>query len=242
MPRLATGANTIGVLLDAGQLQRFSSLAAELLAWNRTVNLTAIRGPAEVETRHFLDSLTALPLVLARAAGTQTRLVDVGTGAGLPGLALALAGPNLDVTLIDATAKKAAFVAHAIEALRIANAHLVVGRAEELARSDEHRERYDFAIARAIGTTALLVELLVPFIRVGGWALLMKKRSTVEGEVQRAAHALVQLEASVEETADTSVSGLLEDRAIVVVRKNGPTPARYPRRVGVAQRRPLDKM
>lgn len=239
MPRLAAGSSTVGVSLRPEQIRQFECFADELRAANERVNLTAITARAAIETKHFLDSLTAIPILLQRAEAKSARIIDVGTGAGLPGLALAIAVPDLEVTLIEATAKKAAFVARTIERLGIGNAHLLSDRAEEVARSAAHRERYDFAIARAVGRMAVLVELLIPFLRVGGWALLMKKLAGLEREVEKAAPAVERLSATVDTIADVSIPPFLEDRAIVVLRKYAATADRYPRRAGVPARRPL---
>jgi 16S rRNA (guanine527-N7)-methyltransferase len=238
---LAVGATALGITLHATQREQFSALARELIDGSVRANLTSITDPDEIEVLHFVDSLTPVPLLRAYLGTSGGTLVDVGAGAGLPGLALAIVLPQHDVTLVEATAKKARFISHAIDVLRLANARVVAGRAEDVARLPEHRERFDVAIARAVGSVAALVELLVPLVRVGGRAVLMKTRAQAEVEVEEAARSLGELHGRVERVADVALPGLLNDRALVVVRKDEATPERYPRRAGVPQRRPIGR-
>lgn len=201
------------------------------------MNLTSVTDPSEIEVKHFLDSLTLAPAVQELAHGTG-RLADVGSGGGFPGLPLAIAFPWLRVSLMEATAKKIDFLRHVVRELRLTNAHVVHGRAEMLAREADQRESYDLATARAVGSTATLVELLTPFLRVGGVALLMKTGAAAASEVHDAAGALRQLFAEVEEIRGVDAPGLA-DRALIVIRKKAPTLPDYPRRPGVPERRPL---
>lgn len=239
LPSLRGGAAALGLKISGEQVAAFSLLADELLAWNERVNLTSITEPGDIQVNHFLDSLTALPILRARMGDSRAKLVDVGAGAGLPGLALALVEPSLDVTLVEATAKKVSFMEHAIRRLSLPNACALHGRAEELAHREGCRQAFDFAIARAVASTAVLVELLTPFLRVGGWAIVMKKREAVASEVEDAATALDKLRSVVEEVVHPGVPGLLQDRALVVIRKEGNTPAGFPRRSAAVWRRRL---
>lgn len=239
LPLLARGAGALGLELSPDQVRSFTLLADELVAWNERAHLTAITDRDEIQTKHFVDSLTAVPTILRRLYGEKGSLVDVGSGGGFPGLPIAIVARELDVTLVEATRKKVAFLEHAIRVLALENARPLWGRAEELARSPAHRERYDFAIARGVGTATTLVELLVPFLRVGGWGVLMKTGPAVETELKDATVALDQLKAEVEAVVPVGVPGLLEDRALIVVRKTQPTGAPYPRRSGIPRRRPL---
>lgn len=236
---LERGARLLGLALTPGQIGAFGTLSRELLAWTQRVNLTAIRDDRDVEIGHFLDSLSVAPPLLRRLKEGPARGVDVGSGAGFPGLALKLALPWLDLTLVEATGKKVAFIEHVTRSLGLEGIRVIHGRSEPLAHQVEHRERYDFAVARAVGSAATLVELLVPLIRVGGWAVLMKTQSAIEEEMRQARGALARLNAEVEEVASVEIPGLLQDRALVFVAKQGPTPAAYPRRPGAPQHRPL---
>lgn len=238
-PRLLAALAAIGIELDERQRHQIAVHVQELLDWNRRMNLTAITDPDEIEIKHVLDSLVAVPLIRRRRRGTRDRLVDVGTGAGFPGLPLAVALPDVDVTLIEATGKKVAFLHHVIARMAITNVRAVHGRAEDLGHETGMRAAADFAVARAVGRTATLCELLMPLLAVGGWALLWKTRAGAEREIAEAGPALAILGGQVEEVADLSVPGLLEGRVCVVIRKVAPTPDAYPRRPGIPQRRPL---
>ncbi len=239
-PRAAieAAASALGLDLSARQAEQLTSFIDELLEWNERMNLTAITDPAEIATKHILDSFTAAPLLRSRIGAADGSLIDVGAGGGFPGLPLAIALPTMQTTMIDSTGKKVAFLEHAVAAIGLHNARAAHATAEEAGRSLDHRGRYDAAIARAVGSVATLVELLVPLLRVGGFAVLMKKLSAVDVEVSAAERALAELHASVEEIADVSMSQL-PDRGLIVVRKIDETPMAYPRRPGIPRRRPI---
>jgi 16S rRNA (guanine527-N7)-methyltransferase len=237
LPLLASEARDLGVGLDPDQLRRFAALAQELLAWNQRVNLTALTDPRDIQIKHFLDSLALVPVIHDELTGRRGHVIDVGSGAGLPGLPLAIALPQFDVTLLEATARKIQFLDHAIRALALENATVLHGRAEERAHEAQHREAYDVATARAAGSTATLIELLIPFLKPGGLAILMKTRRMLDPELDEAAAALSRLQAGVEAVRDGPRA--FQDHALVLVRKQGPTPPEYPRRPGIPARRPL---
>ncbi|OLC55821.1 MAG: 16S rRNA (guanine(527)-N(7))-methyltransferase RsmG [Chloroflexi bacterium 13_1_40CM_4_68_4] len=216
-----------GIRLDATQLQRFERYSALLRERNEAVNLTAIVDPAEIATKHFLDSLT---LLLARPPAPGARLIDVGTGAGFPGVPLAIARSDLRVTLVESVGKKVRFLEELIAALGLANVALVHGRAEDVGREPAHRERHDVAVARALPVLATNVELLLPLCRVGGEAVAYKGR--IEAELaagDRAARALGGEIARVVTMAELSLADVLPGRCLVIAAKRRPTPARYPR-------------
>jgi len=238
LPILERGAAALGLQLHPDQLRCFALLSQELISWNQRVNLTSVTNPDDVQLRHFVDSLTIVPVVQGELSSGSGRLIDVGSGAGLPGLAVAIALPWLDVALLEATAKKVRFLEHAVETLRARNARVLHGRAESLARQAEHREAYDVAVARAVGSTATLVELLTPFLTVGGIAVLMTTRAALDAELDRAAGALEKLHADVEAVRGTHVAGL-DNHALLLIRKHGSTPTEFPRRPGVPERHPL---
>ncbi|MPZ13837.1 MAG: 16S rRNA (guanine(527)-N(7))-methyltransferase RsmG [Chloroflexi bacterium] len=239
LPVLDRGARALGLNLTGAARDRFERFLEELLAWNDRAGLTSITDPDEVQLKHFVDSLTLAPLVVRHLAGGSGTVVDVGAGPGLPGLALAIVLPDLEVTLVEATGKKVVFLLHAIKTLALGNARAVRGRAEEIARQPEHRERYDLATARAVGSVATLVELLVPLLRVGGRAVLMKTRTGIDEEIAAAASALDRLRCVVDAVEPVAPPDLCETRVLVVLRKVAATPPTYPRRPGVPARRPL---
>ncbi len=237
MPLLREWAGRLGAPLTDHRLDAFRVYRDELLAWNATrANLTAITDPDEVESRLFLESLwcaAALP------STDGSRLIDIGSGGGFPGLPLAIAFPEMDVTLLEATSKKVDFLEHVIARLELPNARAIHGRAEDLAHDPEHREAYDAATARALAPLPALVELCLPFVMVGG-VLIAPKGADTEQEIYDASNALSTLggEAAgiILPEPDSAISA---DHRLVVIRKAAPTPETYPRRAGVPTRRPL---
>jgi 16S rRNA (guanine527-N7)-methyltransferase len=239
---LRAGAAALGLPLDAAQAAAFARYAERLLAANRRVNLTAIVEPTAVETRHFLDSLTcALPL-LSRwgpaAPVLPLRCIDVGSGGGFPGVPLRLALPQLRVTLLEATAKKVAFLDHLIAALGLSGVEAIAERAETLAHTPTHRESYDAAFARALAPLPVLLELTLPFLRVGG-LLVAQRKGELAAEVAAAAFACQTLGGAPARIVPVTVPPLDDGRALVVVEKAAGTPAAYPRRPGLPAKRPL---
>jgi 16S rRNA (guanine527-N7)-methyltransferase len=217
---------------QAGQLLRYADI---LVDWNTRVNLTAITEHNAVISLHFLDSLTVLR---ALPEQTGTTLLDVGAGAGFPGLALKIARPDLQVTLIDGTAKKIAFCQHVIDSLGLSGVNALHGRAEELAQHATHRERYGVVVARAVAALPTLVEYLLPFARVGGQCISMKA-SAAESEARDAAVAIRKLGGSLNRIESVVIPGLPDKRALIIVDKTSPTPARYPRSAGAPRNSPL---
>jgi 16S rRNA (guanine527-N7)-methyltransferase len=169
------------VALTAGQVEAFGRYRDELLDWNRRVNLTAIREPSAVERLHFVDSLACLLEPVPEGAS----LLDVGAGAGFPGLPLKIARPDLRLTLLEATGKKARFLEHVVSALALAGVSVVNERAETYAASG--REAFDFVVARALAGLAALLELTLPFCRVGGVVLAPKKGAGAQLRARRRA-------------------------------------------------------
>ncbi len=225
----------LGVSLNPSQAAAFARYQRELLAWNQRFNLTAIREPEQVLIKHFFDALSVLK---ATGCLDGQRVIDVGTGAGFPGLALKIACPHMRLTLLDSVAKKVAFCQHIVETLALDDVEVIQGRAEEVAHWEAHREAYDWALARAVARLPVLAEYLLPFVRVGG-AMLAQKGETGPSEAQAAQHALEVLGGQLEKIYSLDLPGINETRYLIVVRKQASTPARYPRRPGIPAKRPL---
>jgi 16S rRNA (guanine527-N7)-methyltransferase len=225
----------LGLHLTAGQLDQLAHYERELVEWNARFNLTAIRDPQEIRIKHFLDSLSCL---LAMRDTPVERLIDIGTGAGFPGLPLKIIFPKMRLTLADSVGKKAAFCRHVVKALDMQGVEVVQERAEVLGQSAEHRESYDWAVARAVAILPVLAEYLLPLVRVGGGMLAMKGESG-PAEAQTAEHALRVLGGHLRQLLPVTLPGVVEERYLVVVDKVAASPKGYPRQVGVPSRRPL---
>ena len=233
---LAKGAADIGIALDAAHLERFERYFHEIAEWNSRVNLTSVTQWESVQTTHFLDSLT-VSLAVPFAGMLSGRLLDVGSGAGFPGVPLKVAFPHLQVTLIESRGRKTAFLRHLGEVLDV-DLDVRTGRAESLAHRPDLRERFDVVTSRAVGSLSVLAELCLPFCRIGGVAVA-QKRGGVEDELRRAGRAIDAMGGRPKETEQVP-SGLPgDDRRLVILEKVQPTPARYPRRPGVPAKRPL---
>jgi len=239
---LAAGAAALGLPLSSAQREAFARYRERLLAWNHRVNLTAIVEPAEVEARHFLDSLTCAAPLLARwgdaARVPPLRCVDVGSGGGFPGLPLKLVLPRLHLTLLESTAKKADFLTYLVADLALEGVDVICARAEAQAQSPSHRESYDVAFARALAPLPTLLELTLPFLRLGG-VLVAPRKGHVAADVASAARAIETLGGGPPTCVSVTVPPLADGRVLVVVDKVGPTPPGYPRRAGIPAKRPL---
>lgn len=230
MQRLVEHANRLGVTLDSEAVERFAIYRDLLLAANERFNLTRVTAPDVVEIKLFADSLALLPYVLLNT----NSLLDIGSGGGVPGLALAIARPDLSVTLLDATAKKVRFLAETAGALGLDNVSAIQGRAEELARDRRHRERYGVVTARAVARLVTLAELALPFLAVGGRAILPKGRAAAE-ELDEARYAIGLLGGRAQPLVATAIEGT----TLVLIDKRKPTPPAYPRTTGVPNKSPL---
>ena len=232
---LLEGAEILGLPPSPHQLAQFERYALDLVEWNRRANLTTITDSLDIVRKHFLDSLSVLSVCDPKPGA---RMIDVGSGAGFPGLPLRIARPGLRVTLLEATRKKCDFLRHVVGALELDGVYVVNARAEDAARDAAHRERYDVAVARAVAEAPTLVEYLLPFVKVGGCALALKS-GEVDAEVERAGAAIATLGGRLQRIAPVSVPGIDEPRTIVVVDKVAPTPDKYPRRAGMPEKRPI---
>ncbi len=237
--QIQQAAGGIGVALDAAQAAQLAAYRDLLTAWNVRFNLTAITDDEAILTRHFVDSLTALRALPAPDSSRNLTLIDVGTGAGLPGIPLKIARPDLDVTLLDGTGKKATFCETAIATLGLRGIRAVKGRAEEAAHQKEHRAFYRIVIARALAPLPTLVEYLLPFARANGVCIAMKG-SEARAETAQAARAIHALGGELERVEAVALPGLPDQRALVVIRKARPSPSQYPRAAGKPRGEPIE--
>jgi 16S rRNA (guanine527-N7)-methyltransferase len=233
--------------LTASQWERFARFRDLLLGWNERVNLTAITDPAAVEQTLFLDALRMVPAIRAAIgdvaiASRRPALIDIGTGAGFPGLPLAIAMPELDVTLLDATAKKVNFIRAVAADLELANAIPLHGRSEDISHNRTYRERYDFATARAVASLPALAELAIPLIHPGGRAFFPKS-ADIDEELADGERAAKILGAHIQATPLLLHESNEKVTRLVIMDKIGVrTPSRFPRRAGIPAREPLGRI
>lgn len=224
----------ISLKLSTAQLDAFRWYRDELLEWNKRFNLTAITDPFLIESKHFLDSLTCL---LAFKPGPG-KLIDVGTGAGFPGLPLKIVCPQIRLTLVEATEKKAAFCRHVVDSLGLEKVEVVHARAEDLGQNEQYRGQFQVALARAVAPLPVLLEYLLPLLPMGG-RVVAQKGETAPVETQSAERALNILGGSVGKLVQVDLPRVVERRYLVVVDKISETPQKYPRRPGIPTKRPL---
>jgi 16S rRNA (guanine527-N7)-methyltransferase len=231
----AEASELLKIDLSQRQISSFSWYAQEMLDWNQRFNLTAITDPVEIEIKHFLDSLTC---VLGMGRPPRGRVVDVGTGAGFPGLPLKIVYPHLELTLVESIGKKAEFCRHVIASLNLTGVTMLNARVENVARMVEHRAMYDWALARAVAPMEVLSEYLLPLLRVGGKALA-QKGETGPAEAHGAEHAMHLLGGKLAQLIAVDLPKVAESRYLVLLEKVAQTPEVYPRRAGIPAKRPL---
>jgi 16S rRNA (guanine527-N7)-methyltransferase len=243
MARLSAGCQELQIILSAPQIAQFERYFHLLVQWNERLNLTTITGYEDVQIKHYLDSLVSLPL-LAEELGAPLpltrplRTVDVGAGAGFPGLPLKIAAPALALTLMDGTQKKVNFLQEVSAALELSGVHFVTGRAEELGRQDVYREQFDLVTARAVAPLNTLVEYLLPLVALNGLAVVYKGPGAPE-EFAAARQAIRLLGGETVRFAPVTVPFLAERRFVLLLKKVRTTPRQYPRGQGLARKRPL---
>jgi len=225
----------LGLKLTAGQLKAFDWYASELVVWNQRFNLTAIKDLPGIEVKHFLDSLTCL---LAMRPGPAGRVVDVGTGAGFPGIPLKIVCPQIQLTLVESIGKKAEFCRHVVRSLELKGVEVIHDRVERVGHQPKHRQGYDWVLARAVAAMSVLVEYMLPLLRLGGRAILMKGEKA-PAETHAAEGALRILGGRVDQLISIELPTVVETRHLVVVEKVAATPSKYPRRSGIPAKRPL---
>ena len=228
-------AKQTGLVLNDTQINLFQIYERELLDWNTRMNLTAVRDSQGVQTKHFLDSLTCL---LAFGENIPARLVDIGTGAGFPGIPLKIIFPHMQLTLVESVGKKAQFCRHITETLKLDKTEILTYRAEEMGQMPLYREKFDCAIARAVANLPVLVEYLLPLVRLGG-LMLAQKGENGPLEAHSAETPIKLLGGSMQKIREVHLPGVTETRYLISIKKIAATPPQYPRRVGIPSKTPL---
>jgi len=239
MRRLTQGLSELGLELSSTQTKQFELYYQELLEWNTRINLTSITDYEEVQIKHFFDSIT---VTLALAKGDMDKpdlsIIDIGTGAGFPGLPLKILLDQSRLVLLDSIAKKAAFLRHISQKLKLSNVEVVTGRAEEIARLPSYRQQFDLVVSRAVASLPTVVELALPFCQIGG-KFIAQKKGEISREIDRAGKAINVLGGKLNQVRGIEFEELSDERCLVIIDKICPTPEEYPRRPGMPKRHPL---
>ncbi|MFC1929357.1 16S rRNA (guanine(527)-N(7))-methyltransferase RsmG [Chloroflexota bacterium] len=238
MDKLQSGAEKLGLFLTPQQLEQFQIYYRELVDWNQRVNLTAITDYEEVQVKHFLDSLTVVQALAQPMAEKGISVIDVGSGAGLPGIPLKILLPEIKLVLLEATAKKVKFLSHLRSKLGLGDLEMVMGRAEEIAHDAQYREKFELVLSRAVAGLPALVELTLPFCAVGG-SFVAQKKGDIDLEVAQSARAIELLGGKLREVKRIELSEITDSSYLVIIDKVAPTPQKYPRRPGMPAKRPL---
>ena len=232
---LRAAAEAASLSLSEEQILKFTRYDSLLVDWNERMNLTAITEPRDVAVKHMVDSLTAYDAALFSGAPT---VIDVGTGAGFPGIPLKIFDPSIRLTLMDSLAKRLAFLEAVVEDLGLTGVTCVHARAEDAAHEPQRRERYDIAVSRAVARLPVLLEYTLPFVKKGGHLIALKGR-TAEEEATDAKRALKLLGGRLETIRPVTLPGLSDKRAVLTITKIAPTPKAYPRKAGTPAKKPL---
>jgi 16S rRNA (guanine527-N7)-methyltransferase len=236
--RLAAAAHALGLNLDETAVRRFEGYRDRLVDAAQQFNLTTVRDPDAIEARHFLESIAFGRLLEAQGLlDPGTAVLDIGSGAGFPGLPLQIAYPQLRVTLLESLTKRCVFLQDVVDSLRLKKTAVLDGRAEEFGRDERYREAFDLVVARAVAPLPVLVEYALPFLRVGGYLAATKGSATLR-ELDESAAALSELGGEHRKTLRFEPpEGMAQ--SVILIEKTAPTPQRYPRRPGMATKRPI---
>lgn len=229
--------DTMGISLSNEQEEKFNKYYKLLIEWNKQMNLTSITELEEVKIKHFLDSAALLKFIDKEQLKGKT-MIDVGTGAGFPGIPLAILCPELKITLLDSLAKRVRFLEAVANECGLENVIAVHGRAEDMGQMSEYREKYDYAVSRAVANLSTLSEYCIPFVKVGGYFLPYKSMKTDE-EILEGENALSILKSGIEKVEKFKLPMSEHERSILFIHKQMETDKRYPRKAGKPTKKPL---
>jgi 16S rRNA (guanine527-N7)-methyltransferase len=237
MELLIAGASRLNIELNEQHIQQFQTYYSELTSWNSHFNLTSIIEYKDVQIKHFLDSLTVIS-AFPQPGLEAYKIIDIGAGAGFPGIPLKIAFPQINLTLLEATGKKVEFLRSLIMMLGLDKVSAINVRAEEAAQSPEYREKFDAVLARGLASMSTLVELTLPFVKIGG-RLIAQKKGDIAEELAGSHKAIELLGGRLSEVKTIDLPELSDNRYLVIVDKIRTTPEKYPRRDGVPAKTPL---
>jgi 16S rRNA (guanine527-N7)-methyltransferase len=225
----------LGITLSEKQLLQFSKYKNLLLEWNSKMNLTAITDEKEIVVKHFIDCLA-----LAKYSNLKpdSTVIDVGTGAGFPGIPIKILYPELKITLLDSLNKRINFLQVVVDELELENVELIHGRAEDFGQDVDYREKFEYCLSRAVASLNILTEYSLPFIEKNGYFVPMKSEKTEE-EIKNAENALKVLGGEIKGINKFNIPGSSDKRTTILIKKVGDTPSKYPRKAGKPTKSPL---
>ena len=235
MKRLTDALENMGLPCLLHQIDQFKRYRELILEWNEKVNLTSITDPEEFEIKHYVDSIVIFKCSQFQSAG---KVIDIGTGAGFPGIPLAILNPDKEFVLLDSLNKRVKIIQELSAEIGLKNVHFCHGRAEEFAHKKEYREQFDLCVSRAVANLAVLSEYCLPFVRTGGWFSAYKSASAEE-EIQSAQKAVTTLGGELKESYVPEIAGFNLDHRIVMISKTKKTLSKYPRKAGTPAKEPL---
>ena len=231
--KLQNQAQKIDINLTNKQLNEFYTYMNLLLEWNKNINLTAITEPEEIIKKHFIDSLT-----ISKNIQKDSSIIDVGTGAGFPGIPLKIVREDINVVLLDALNKRLNFLNEVVKENKLENIETVHFRAEEIGKNKKYREKYDIATSRAVAQLNILAEYLLPLIKIGGKCICMKG-CNVEEELKNSKKAITLLGGEIEKIEEFILPDSDIKRNVIIIKKVNSTPAKYPRKPGTPAKEPI---
>lgn len=235
---LIDGAQKMGINLHKEQIKKFSRFLELLAQWNQKINLTSLKTPREIIIKHFLDSINCIKVINKYIDTERISVIDVGAGAGFPGMPIKIICPSIRLSLLEARKKKTVFLKKIIGEMNFQQVEILNGRAETFGKDADHRERYDVAISRAVARLNILSEYCLPLIRLGGFFIAQKGRSYKE-ETEKSLKTVQVLGGELIGVENVRIPFINQERYLLVIKKIKDTPSEYPRKVGFPQKRPL---
>ena len=232
------GAEKIGINLKKNHIEKFSCYLDLLTEWNRKINLTSLKNHQEIIIKHFLDSLTCIKVIDSYFNIDKISIIDIGTGAGFPGIPIKIIHPSIELFLMEARKKKSIFLEKLIKALNLKRVRILEGRAETFGRCQKYREKYDISISRAVAPLNVLSEYCLPLTRIGGLFIAQKGRS-YKGELEKGIKAIQFLGGELIKVEKIQIPFINQDHYLLISNKKKNTPPEYPRKEGLPQKRPL---
>ncbi len=235
---LIDGAQRLGINLSEEQIKKIYIYLKLLVQWSQKINLTSLKTPQEIIIKHFLDSISCIKVIKKYIDTERINIIDIGTGAGFPGMPIKIVCPSIRLSLLEAKKKKTIFLEKAIEEINFQQVKILNGRAETIGKDPENREKYDIAISRAVASLNVLSEYCLPLVRVGGLFVAQKGRS-YKKEIDKALKAVQLLGGELSGVENVTIPFINQERYLLVIKKIKYTPLKYPRKEGLPQKRPL---